>query len=242
MSRRREWRQLGVARRDPAVSFLLLLPLAMLHLSGRDKVDAGAFALIERALLQLGSAAGWLLTLGLAAGVFWATHRIQVRRIPWRGGALLLALEGVVWGLALGPVLQVLTALVSTQLQPLSMGLAEVHGRLALAAGAGLYEELLFRAGLMGVLYVLINSFLNTLFPRDAQEGVSGFAFGAALLLSSVAFSWAHALGDPAALEAGPFLFRALAGAVLGLLFSFRGLAVVAYAHATYDAHFLLST
>lgn len=239
MSRRREWNQIGVARRDPAVSFLLLLPLALLHLSGRDKVDAGAFALIERALEQLGSGAGWLLTLGLAAGVFWATHRIQARRIPWRGGALLLALEGVGWGLLLGPVLQVLTAMVSAQLQPLSLGFAEVHGQLALAAGAGLYEELLFRAGLMSALYVLIGSFLNTLFSKEA---VSGFAFGAALLLSSVAFSWAHAWGDPAALEAGPFLFRALAGAVLGLLFSFRGLAVVAYAHATYDAHFLLNT
>lgn len=239
MSRGKEWRQIGVARRDPAVSFLLLLPLALLHLSGRDKVDAGAFAIIERALLQLGSWSGWLLTLGLAAGVFWATHRIQARSIPWRGGALLLALEGVLYGFLLGPVLQVLTALVSTQLQPLAMSFSEVHGRLALSAGAGLYEELLFRAGLMSALYVLIGSFLSALFSKEA---VSGFAFGAALLLSSVAFSWAHALGDPSALEAGPFLFRALAGVVLGLMFSFRGLAVVAYAHATYDAHFLLST
>ena len=102
MSRGKEWRQIGVARRDPAVSFLLLLPLALLHLSGRDKVDAGAFAIIERALLQLGSWSGWLLTFALAAGVFWATKRIQARRIPWRGGALLLALEGIGWGLLLG--------------------------------------------------------------------------------------------------------------------------------------------
>ena len=239
MSRGKEWRQIGVARRDPAMSFLLLLPLALIHLSGRDKVDAGAFAIIERALLQLGSWSGWLLTLALAAGVFWSTHRIQARRIPWRGGALLLALEGIGWGLLLGPALQLLTALVSTQLHPLALSFSEVHGRLALSAGAGLYEELLFRAGLMSALYVLIGSFLSALFSREA---VSGFAFGAALLLSSVAFSWAHALGDPSALEASPFLFRALAGVVLGLMFSFRGLAVVAYAHATYDAHFLLST
>ena len=239
MTSGKEWRQIGVARRDPAVSFLLLLPLALLHLSGRDKVDAGAFAIIERILIQLGSWSGWLLTIVLAVGVFWATRRIQARRIPWRGGALLLALEGIGWGLALGPVLRVLTAAVSTQLQPLSLGFAEVHGWLALSAGAGLYEELLFRAGLMSALYVLIGSFLSAFFSKEA---VSGFSFGSALLLSSVIFSWAHALGDPSALEAGPFLFRALAGVVLGLMFSFRGLAVVAYAHATYDAHFLLST
>ena len=155
---------------------------------------------------------------------------------------MLMGLEGVIWGLVLGPVLGVLTALVSTQLQPLSLGFSEAHGKLAVAAGAGLYEELIFRAGLMSALYVVITGFLNTMFPRDAREAVSGFAFGAALLLSSVAFSLAHALGDPSALDAGPFLFRVLAGAVLGLLFSFRGLAVVAYAHATYDAHFLLNT
>lgn len=236
---RGEWRRIGQARRDPAVSFLLLLPLALLHLSGRGKVEAGAFAIIERGFLWLGGWAGWILTLGLAGGVFWATQRIQKRRIPWRGGAILLAVEGIAWGFALGPVLRVLTTAVSTQLQPLIVEFGTTHGKLALAAGAGLYEELLFRAGLMSALYVLASSFLGALYPRDAANT---FSFGLALVLSSVIFSWAHALGDPAALEAGVFLFRALAGVVLGLLFSWRGLAVVAYAHAAYDAQFLLST
>lgn len=236
--RRGEWRRIGVARRDPAVSFLLLLPLGLLHLSGRGKAEAGAYAIIEQGLEQLGAWAGWLLAIGLAAGVYLAVLRIQARRIPWRGGAMLLAVEGIVWGLLLGPLLSALTALVSAQLQPLAMGFSEAHGRLALAAGAGLYEELLFRAGLMSALYVLIASFLKTFFPRDAADT---FSFGAALVLSAVAFSLAHVLGDPSALDAGPFLFRAVAGVVLGLLFSWRGLAVVAYAHASYDAHFLLS-
>jgi len=236
--KRGEWRQLGVARRDPAVSFLLLLPLGLLHLSGRGKADAGAYAVIERGLELLGPWAAWLLALGLAAGVYLAVLRIQARRIPWRGGALLLGVEGIVWGLVLGPVLSALTALVSAQLQPLAISFSEAHGRLALAAGAGLYEELLFRAGLMSALYVLIAAFLKTFFPREAADT---FSFGAALVLSAVGFSLAHAFGDASALDAGPFLFRAVAGVVLGLLFSWRGLAVVAYAHASYDAHFLLN-
>ena len=91
---RGEWRRIGVARRDPAVSFLMLLPLALIHLSGRGKIDPGAFAIIERGFMRLGAWSGWLLTFALASGVFWATHRIQRLRIPWRGGAMLMGLEG----------------------------------------------------------------------------------------------------------------------------------------------------
>lgn len=236
MGRSSEWNRIGLARRDPAVSFLLLLPLALLHLSGRDKVDAGAFSIFEQLLQPLGGAGVWVLTLGLAGGVFWATNRVRRKRMPWMGGGLLLALEGIGWGLVLGPVLSLLTSAVVQQMQPLS--LSELHGSLALASGAGLYEELLFRAGLMSALYVVLASFLTTFFP---QEAARTFSFGIALVVSSLAFSLAHSVADPAALEAGPFLFRAIAGGLLGLLFSWRGLAVVAYAHASYDAHFLLS-
>lgn len=235
-----EWERLGHARRDPAVSLLLLLPLALIHLSGRNKAGSGAFAIVEQGLRALGPAAGWILSGVCVVGLLWAIGRIRSLQIPWRGGAALLAVEGILWGLLLGPVLRVATRFVSAQVQPLALApdWSTLHGQLALAAGAGLYEELLFRAGLMSGLYVLLVGFLATFAPREAART---FSFGIALLVSSVLFSLAHALGDPTALEAGPFLFRLLAGLVLGLLFSWRGLAVVAYAHAAYDAQFLLS-
>lgn len=232
-----EWQRLGLARRDPAVSVMLLLPLALLHLSGRDKAQAGAFAIVEMGLQQLQWLAPWLLLFLSITTLLWSLGRIRLLNIPWRGGAILLIVEGIFWGWALGPILSYLTRLASAQVVPIAMKWGEFHGLLALCAGAGLYEELLFRYFLMSGIYVLFCGFFSTFASREASKT---FSFGLALLLSSLAFSLAHALGDPAALDAAPFLFRFLAGMVLGLLFSWRGLAVVAYAHASYDAQLLL--
>ena len=232
-----EWQRIGLARRDPAVSVMLLLPLALLHLSGRDKAQAGAFAIVELGLEQLQWLAPWLLSFFALGTLMWSLGRIRLLNIPWRGGAILLILEGIFWGWALGPILNFLTHLASTQVMPIAIDWSHLHGELALCAGAGLYEELIFRYFLMSGLYVLFCGFFGTIASKEAAKP---FSFGIALLLSSLAFSLAHALGDPSALDAGPFLFRFLAGMVLGLLFSWRGLAVVAYAHASYDAQILL--
>ncbi len=235
---REEWQRMSLARRDPAVNYLLLLPLALIHLSGRRPGQGGAFALIEQALAPLGGAGVWLLS-GLLAVVFvWSVGRIRLLGLPWRGGGVLLVAEGVLWGLLLAPVLRWLTALVSQAMtRPLALEWSEVHARLSLAAGAGLYEEILFRAILLNGLYILFGGFFGALASRGAART---FSFGLALLVSSLLFSLAHALGDEEALQAGPFIFRLLAGALLGALFAGRGLAVVAYAHAAYDARILL--
>jgi membrane protease YdiL (CAAX protease family) len=232
-----EWQSLRQARRDPALSVFLLLPLALLHLSGQQKAQAGAFALVDSALRQLGWIAPWLLSALCLGTLLWSLGRIRLLEIPWRGGVILLVVEGIFWGWALGPILRFLTALASTQVMPIAMDWGELHGQLALCAGAGLYEELLFRAGLMSGLFVLFSGFFSTFASKEASRT---FSFGLALLLSSLVFSLAHALGDPDALQADPFIFRLLAGLVLGLLFTWRGLAVVAYAHAAYDAQLLL--
>ncbi|MBC8404701.1 MAG: CPBP family intramembrane metalloprotease [Planctomycetes bacterium] len=232
-----EWQRLGLARRDPAVSVLLLLPLALLHLSGRQKAQAGAFAIVEYGLEQLRWLAPVLLLVLSVVTLLWSLGRIRLLEIPWRGGAILLVVEGIFWGWALGPILTFLTHLASGQVMPIAVDWSQFHGQLALCAGAGLYEELLFRYFMMSGMYVLFCGFFSTFASREAART---FSFGLALLLSSLAFSLAHALGDPSALDADPFLFRLMAGLVLGLLFSWRGLAVVAYAHATYDAQLLL--
>ena len=59
--------------------------------------------------------------------------------------------------------------------------------------------------------------------------------------LCAAIFSWFHhwgALGEP--WDAWRFVFRFLAGVVLGLLFVHRGLAVVCWTHALYNAQLLL--
>lgn len=133
---------------DPALTFLLLLPLGLIHLSSSRPEDSGAYSLIELALQPLGAWAAVGLAIGLGAGLLWAIGRVRALRLAWRTGSLAGILEGVLWGLALGPVLRFATDVLPLDSAPLALGAA--HQQLALAAGAGLYEELIFRALLLG--------------------------------------------------------------------------------------------
>ncbi|MCX8229828.1 MAG: CPBP family glutamic-type intramembrane protease, partial [Planctomycetota bacterium] len=72
------------------------------------------------------------------------------------------------------------------------------------------------------------------------RQFARGLSFLLALLISSAIFSLAHAWGNPDALATAPFLFRFFGGCALGLLYAWRGITVVAYAHATFDAKILL--
>jgi hypothetical protein len=104
--------------------------------------------------------------------------------------------------------------------------------RVVMSFGAGVYEETVFRLGLMAGLTALL------------ERGVGMRRWIAALLglgLSSALFSAMHHIppyGDPFTL--GVFTFRVLAGACFGLLFWFRGFAVAVYTHALYDLYVLI--
>lgn len=96
-----------------------------------------------------------------------------------------------------------------------------------LAIGAGIWEELLFRVGAIG----LSLSFLTKVI------GYSGFysAF-IAILLSALIFSLFHYLGpfgDNFAYKS--FYLRTLAGIFLGSLYLFRGFGITVYTHIFYD-------
>ena len=93
--------------------------------------------------------------------------------------------------------------------------------------GAGVYEETVFRLGLMTAFTALFERGLGV---RRWLSMLLGLA------LSSVLFSAMHHIppyGDPFAI--GVFTFRVLAGACFGLLFWYRGFAVAVYTHALYD-------
>lgn len=241
---RGELRRLGHAAQDPAVTFVALVPLALLHLSGRARVGSGAYSLVEELLRPLGEWANPALAVALVLLAFWSIGRIRRLELPWLGGSAFMLLEGALWGSLMGPILVWLTAAIAPGTsEPLSSlsragaALGEVHASLALAAGAGLYEELLFRAGLLSGLAVLFRYLLVGLGWREAAT-TAGFGF--ALILSAAVFALAHHLGDPEALETRVLAFRFLAGVLLGGLYAWRGLGVVAYAHAAYDAYLLL--
>jgi membrane protease YdiL (CAAX protease family) len=93
--------------------------------------------------------------------------------------------------------------------------------------GAGLWEEIVFRLLLLGgIAFVL---------ARTTSLGPPG-TLSIAIVASALAFAAYHHmgnLGEP--FEVSRFAFRAVAGTILGILFAFRGLAVVVYMHVFYD-------
>jgi CAAX prenyl protease-like protein len=104
--------------------------------------------------------------------------------------------------------------------------------RIVMSVGAGVYEETVFRLGLMAGLTALLERLLGL---RRWVAAMIGLA------VSSVLFSAMHHIppyGDPFTI--GVFTFRVLAGACFGLLFWFRGFAVAVYTHALYDLYVLI--
>ena len=94
------------------------------------------------------------------------------------------------------------------------------------AAGAGVYEELLFRLVLLGSLHFIA---LNVLRMKKWPAAI------VAMLVASALFSVAHfvSAGDEAGWLA--FRFRMAAGILLSVIFITRGLGIAAWAHAIYN-------
>jgi membrane protease YdiL (CAAX protease family) len=104
--------------------------------------------------------------------------------------------------------------------------------RIVMSLGAGVYEETVFRLGILTGLTLLFDRLIGM------RRWV---AFLFALLLQAVLFSAMHHIppyGDP--LHAGIFTFRVLAGLCFGLLFWYRGFAIAVYTHALYDLYVFL--
>ncbi len=216
-----------VATRRVSVSLTLIFPLFVLHellvrfAPGAERHVLGA-ALAR--YCPPGEAAEITLEVLAATLIAFAIADVVREKIPVHRLAIPFFLECTVLALLLGPLLEFLSA---------PLALAADHGarplrtELVLSLGAGLYEELLFRLGLLGGLHYV---------------GVRGLglkpagSFVVALIVSSIAFTLFHhvgAWGEP--LETRALWYRGAAGILLGLVFLGRGLGVVVYLHALYD-------
>jgi membrane protease YdiL (CAAX protease family) len=103
---------------------------------------------------------------------------------------------------------------------------------LVLSVGAGTYEELFFRVGLLGAARF---AFSKTALGDGAR------AAALAIVVSSLMFSAFHypPIGlDP--WELWSFVFRVLMGVFFAVLYWTRGFAVAVYTHAIYDIIVLL--
>lgn len=143
------------------------------------------------------------------------------------GEALILALPLLVLALILGRSATAAGG-ETTGLESLPL-----PGKLTVAFGAGLYEEMLFRLIAMNLIHSLAMTLLRT---PDFQARVL------ALVLSAVAFSLVHDLsGLSGGQHIGLRLYFIVAGAYFGLIYLVRGFGLAVGAHAAYDVLVLLA-
>lgn len=99
--------------------------------------------------------------------------------------------------------------------------------RVAVGIGAGLYEELVFRMMLLGLLVWLI---------RDVLEVERKLAISLAVVLGALAFAAYHPLRGPeGAIEARRIVFFVGGGIYFGILYLRRGFGIAAGTHALFD-------
>lgn len=221
--------------RDPAVGLFAVLPLWLFYEAARLWLRPtgrnGAEVLLLDALDKLGRGGTMALRLLFLLAVLTAAGSLLRRQIPWARVAMVSALEGMVYGLLLGPLSSALARSAGPMLLARDPQLA--HDLIG-SIGAGIFEELVFRLLLMSALaFLWLRATKAFLLPR-------WLAGALAVLVSALLFSaFHHWCGEP--FEAGPFLFRTVAGALLGVIFWFRGYGVCVYTHAMYDVYFYLT-
>ena len=110
----------------------------------------------------------------------------------------------------------------------------DYYAKLVTGVGAGIYEELVFRLIILGLLLLLLDDILR--FGTTASILM-------ATLISAVLFSAHHYIGIDMTgtfihletLDANSFLFRTAAGIYFALVFHYRGYGITAGTHAFYN-------
>jgi len=156
---------------------------------------------------------------------------IRVTRIGWMAvESIVLAIPLILFNAAFGsgnlPVCQAVDLQTSVPHSYFSYVITGI--------GAGIYEELIFRLILIGLIIM---------FLEDVCKVKPNVTIAAAIFISSLLFSAHHYFGFDASgigniyekFEWGTFIFRTLAGIYLALIFSWRGYGLAVGTHAAYD-------
>ena len=235
--------------RAPRHSLLFALPLLIIYQilaalapvgPGGMSVRNGADVILQSVFVWLTGAWGprlFMLCL-IGAGAWLIARDIRAHRGSLRpsvlGGMLL---ESICLSLIFGVVVGGLTAaLLGTPPPPMALALTQEQlGRwtlLMLSLGAGIYEELLFRVVLVGLLAWGATKLLGL---RPLMAGVAATVLGA-LIFS--AFHYIGPYGDR--LDVYSFVFRTIAGLFFSGLYLLRGFGITAWTHSLYDVLLLL--
>jgi hypothetical protein len=223
--------------RDAAVGLFAVLPLWLLYevlrwwLAPEDR--NGAEVLLLEQLERLGGAGPHLASVGFALLLWVAARSLVRRRVPWMRVAGVIALEGTIYALMLGPLSQALAASAGRVLSTAPDG--ALAANLVGSIGAGIFEELVFRLGLMSALvWIGLRAVRAWSLPRQ-------LAGAFAIVVSALVFSWFHHLCGQQ-FQRGVFVYRTMAGILLGVLMWTRGIGVCVYTHTIYDVWYYLST
>ena len=214
-------------------SLLFIFPMLFLYESmcwiqyfgQSSEIRNGADVLIRQIIVGMGNGseiAYGLLLMIVLFGVMFLNRRV-VRNGKFKFTFfLLMIVESLGWCIGF-----VIIMSVSEQLLLSIMERNIIPEQFYLAIGAGIWEELLFRVGAIG----LSLSFLTKI------VGYSGiYSVIIAVIFSAVIFSLFHYLGpfgDNFAYKS--FYLRTLAGLFLGSLYMFRGFGITVYTHIFYD-------
>jgi len=199
-----------------------------------NKAELGVLRFLE----GIGIAGGGSLWLALPGVVLVAVLLLWhlVARDPWKVSLRTLGVMLVESAVMVAPLLILAKAfstptLLATEPAWESMG---VGGKLAASFGAGLFEELVFRMLLLGLLHAIL---IDLLKMRELPGSVL------AVLIAAVLFAVYHPLQDAeGGIMLGRAVFYVLAGCWLGALMLLRGFGITVGAHALYDVVALLGT
>ncbi len=231
--------------RQPVYSLLFLTPLLVVYeayayfinFNKPFQIRNGADILLKRFFQLLGLEGLFSMMMFILVAIL-VIVGISYRRMrqPLVGRYFPLMLgEAIVYSFFLGPVVQRLTGFVQHPfLGPDTSPIQDFSVKLLVSLGAGVYEEIVFRVVLITAMMFLL-------------EKVARFEFNHAAVLSiiasSIIFSGFHYIGEYHwQFTWESFLYRAIAGLVLAILYITRGLGITAWTHSLYDVYVLLVT
>jgi membrane protease YdiL (CAAX protease family) len=215
--------------RSLAHGIICILPLLVLYQCGIVQGGHPERLIVEKWL------AARLRTVGMASQITNIALLVALVAALWRTERsgrlsihvlLLMPFEACLYALALHKGGMVLTKAIMDADVVFAVGLDRFAPYL-LGLGAGVYEELAFRLVLLGGGGLALGRLFRWSKP---------VSYMVALVISSLLFSSVHHVGGSGEpLDAPVFLFRAVCGALLGLVFLSRGLGIAAWTHALYN-------
>lgn len=218
--------------RELSLSLFFMAPILAVYEIGiffqDSQIRNGADILVKNLFSLLGQRGLVILNLALLASFLIATLNLLHKNRPVFILFLPMTVESLLYALILAPVVLFISERLGLFLLLAPTDRAESFLlKLVLSMGAGVYEEIVFRLGLLSFFFAMFHRWLKL------QGSTAGIL---AVLIASLLFSGFHhigALGEPFSYPA--FFFRFLCGVVLSAVFMIRGLGIAVATHALYN-------